>query len=85
MGLREKDLLVKCLPCKPEDPSSPSHKRANVTEETIKAVERVLSGEDITKGALYFVSRKYADPEKMRWFDNSLTKLFEHGGHEFFM
>lgn len=62
-----------------------TYKRAKVTEETIEAVERVLTGEDITKGALYFVSRKYADPEKMRWFDNSLTKLFEHGGHEFFM
>ena len=62
-----------------------TYQRARVTEETVEAVERVLAGEDITEGALYFVSRKYADPDKMKWFDNSLTKLFEHGGHEFFM
>ncbi len=61
-----------------------TYQNVKVTEETIDAVERVLAGEDITQGALYFASRKYADPEKMKWFDNSLTKLFEHGGHEFF-
>lgn len=55
-----------------------------VSEETQEAVERVIYGEDITKGALYFASRKYADPEKMKWFDNSLTLLFTYGGHEFF-
>ncbi len=57
---------------------------ARVTQETIDAVERVLMGENITQGALYFASRKYADPEKMKWFDSSLTRLFEHGGHEFY-
>ena len=62
-----------------------TYQKAVATEETIAAVDRVLSGEDITKGALYFVSRKYADPDKMKWFDRSLTKLLEHGGHEFFM
>lgn len=61
-----------------------TYENARVTQETIEAVDRVLAGEDITQGALYFASRKYADPEKMQWFDNSLTKLFEHGGHEFF-
>lgn len=61
-----------------------TYQSVKVTQETIEAVERVLAGEDITQGALYFASRKYADPEKMKWFDNSLTKLFEHGGHEFF-
>ena len=55
-----------------------------VTQATINAVERVLKGEDITQGALYFAARKSADPGKMRWFDNALVKLFEHGGHEFF-
>lgn len=61
-----------------------TYQSVKVTEETIAAVDRVLEGEDLTQGALYFASRKYADPEKMKWFDNSLTKLFEHGGHEFF-
>lgn len=58
--------------------------RAEATEETIEAVDKVLAGEDLTEGALYFASRKYADEEKMKWFDTHLTKLFEHGGHEFF-
>lgn len=61
-----------------------SYNRVKVTQETIDAVDRVLSGEDITQGALYFAARKYADPEKMKWFDCTLVRLFEHGGHEFF-
>ncbi len=55
-----------------------------VSAETIEAVDKVLAGEDVTEGALYFASRKYANPEKMKWFDNHLTKLFSYGGHEFF-
>ncbi len=58
--------------------------RVKISEETKEAVERVLYGEDITEGALYFAARKYADPERMKWFDNSLTLLFSYGGHEFF-
>lgn len=61
-----------------------TYQKVKVTQETIEAVERVLMGEDLTKGALYFAARKAADPEKMKWFDCSLVKLFEHGGHEFF-
>lgn len=57
---------------------------AKPSEETIEAVDRVLKGEDITQGALYFAARKYAQPEKMKWFDAHLTRLFQHGGHEFF-
>lgn len=55
-----------------------------ISEETIEAVDRVLAGEDVTQGALYFASRKYADDEKMKWFDQNLARLFEYGGHEFF-
>lgn len=55
-----------------------------VSEETIDAVNRALCGEDVSEGALFFAARKYANPEKMRWFDTNLTFLFEHGGHEFF-
>ncbi|MCM1125587.1 MAG: cell wall hydrolase [Lachnospiraceae bacterium] len=64
--------------------ASGSYNRVKISQETVDAVERVLKGEDISQGALYFASRKYADPEKMKWFDCSLTKLFEHGGHEFY-
>lgn len=55
-----------------------------VSEETKEAVERVLAGEDISEGALYFAARKYANAKSMRWFDEHLTFLFAHGGHEFF-
>lgn len=61
-----------------------TYKSAKVTQETVDAVEKVLKGEDISRGALYFAARKYADPEKMKWFDCNLTRLFEHGGHEFY-
>lgn len=55
-----------------------------VSEETVEAVERVLNGEDLTQGALYFAARKHANSTSMRWFDEHLTFLFVHGGHEFF-
>jgi spore germination cell wall hydrolase CwlJ-like protein len=58
--------------------------QVKISQETKEAVEHALEGEDISDGALYFVSRTYADSEKMKWFDRNLTYLFEHGGHEFF-
>lgn len=58
--------------------------RVDISEDTVSAVERVLSGEDISNGALYFAARKYVDSTKMKWFDEKLTFLFSHGGHEFF-
>lgn len=61
-----------------------SYYRVRISEETVNAVERALMGEDISDGALYFAARKYADSEKMKWFDENLTFLFSHGGHEFF-
>lgn len=56
----------------------------SISEKTKTAVERVLQGEDCSKGALYFMARKYADSDNVVWFDNSLTWLFAHGQHEFF-
>lgn len=55
-----------------------------ITEETVRAVERALTGEDISEGALFFAARKSADPERMKWFDMNLEFLFSYGGHEFF-
>lgn len=60
------------------------YERIVVSEKTIEAVDRVLCGEDISEGALYFAARKRADSKKMKWFDEHLTFLFSHGGHEFF-
>lgn len=61
-----------------------SYYSVKVSEETKEAVAKVLSGEDVSEGALYFAARKYASDSSMKWFDCSLTKLFEYGGHEFF-
>lgn len=55
-----------------------------VSDETIEAVDRVLAGEDYSKGALYFAARRMANKKAMRWFDSSLQYLFRHGVHEFF-
>ena len=55
-----------------------------VSEGTYKAVEEALKGEDLSKGALYFVSEKYADPESLKWFQTKLTLLYSHGGHSFY-
>lgn len=55
-----------------------------ISPETVEAVERALQGEDISQGALYFAARKYADSDRMKWFDENLILLFKHGGHEFF-
>ena len=61
-----------------------SYNKVQISEETVNAVGRALAGEDISQGALYFAARKYADRESMRWFDEKLTLLFRHGGHEFY-
>ena len=55
-----------------------------ISEETVEAVNRVLQGEDNSKGALYFAARESANQEYMKWFDDKLQRLFVHGGHEFF-
>lgn len=55
-----------------------------VSEETREAVDRALAGEDYSQGALYFMNRRWSDAGNAAWFDQSLTYLFRHGGHEFF-
>lgn len=58
--------------------------KVEVSDETVQAVQKALEGEDISEGALFFAARKHADSDSMRWFDEHLTFLFRHGGHEFF-
>ena len=58
--------------------------KVRISEETRKAVERAVYGEDISQGALYFMARNAVSAEKLSWFDNKLTWLFAYGGHEFF-
>lgn len=55
-----------------------------VTEETREAVYTALLEEDISGGALYFIARKYADPDGLSWFESHLTSVTQYGGHEFF-
>ncbi len=55
-----------------------------VSSKTKEAVKRALEGEDYSKGALYFMSRKLAKKSSARWFDENLKWLFKHGGHEFY-
>ncbi len=55
-----------------------------VTDSTIEAVDRVLQGEDYSQGALFFFARDDADSVSASWFDSSLVKIFEYGGHEYF-
>lgn len=56
-----------------------------ISEETKEVVYSALRGEDASKGALFFMSRKYADPSNIEWFDNNLKFLFSHGGHDFYV
>lgn len=58
--------------------------RVKISETTRKAVEKVLRGEDESRGALYFVNRYAAAAEYMYWFDTKCTPLFSYGRHEFF-
>lgn len=51
-----------------------------VSEETKKAVDKVLQGEDTSGGALYFTMRTSANS----WFNTELTLLFVHGEHYFY-
>lgn len=56
----------------------------SITDSTKEAVSRALQGEDYSQGALFFANRRGASASNMRWFDNNLTYLFQHGGHEYF-
>lgn len=59
--------------------------KVKISKKTQEAVHRVLMGEDDSKGALYFMARKYADPDNVAWFDSDLRYLFTYGTHSFFI
>ena len=58
--------------------------KVTVSDKTREAVERVLSGEDESQGALFFMARRMANENAVRWFDNALEYLFQYGVHEFY-
>ena len=55
--------------------------RVSVSQETVDAVSRVMNGEDVSAGALYFKSI-YSDSS---WFDRSLSRVLEHGNQIFYI
>lgn len=67
-------------------PVKPGHRyyTVEVSQDTKQAVARALKGEDYSKGALYFIERKYTSSSKASWFDRSLRKVVKYGCHEFF-
>lgn len=58
--------------------------RTQVTDSVREAVDRALTGEDYSQGALFFSARARLGDESMAWFDTNLKWLFEHDGHEFY-
>ena len=52
----------------------------NASQGTIDAVARVMNGEDISQGALFFRSVR----SRSGWFDQKLSRVLEHGNHIFY-
>lgn len=57
---------------------------AKVTQDTINCVDRALSGEDYSQGALFFMNRGASRQGAVSWFDSHLTLVLQHERHEFF-
>ena len=55
-----------------------------ISDTTISAVNKAVEGEDISKGALFFMAREYSSKSNVDWFDEKLTYLFSYGGHDFY-
>jgi spore germination cell wall hydrolase CwlJ-like protein len=52
----------------------------SVSQDTVDAVARVMNGEDLSQGALYFRSVRSSNG----WFDRALNRVCEHGNHIFY-
>lgn len=55
-----------------------------ISDTTVEAVRRALEEEDISGGALFFLARKYAAKDNVKWFEDELEYLYSYGGHEFY-
>jgi len=58
--------------------------RVTVSDRTREAVNRVIDGEDLSQGALFFIAKNQAEERNIRWFNRNLKFLFEHGVHSFY-
>ena len=54
--------------------------QVSVSSDTVEAVSRVMNGEDVSAGAMYF----RATSSREDWFDQSLNRVLEHGNHIFY-
>ena len=63
--------------------SNGAYYRVVVDDVTREAVDRCLSGEDYSDGALYFFMRSATAASTASWFD-TLTFICKYGCHEFF-
>lgn len=52
----------------------------SVSQDTVDAVARVMNGEDVSGGALFFRSVNSTNG----WFDRALNRVLEHGNHIFY-
>lgn len=57
--------------------------KVKVTASTTEAVNRALYGEDYSMGATFFAALSHAGEGS--WHASHLTRLFEYGGHVFFV
>lgn len=55
-----------------------------VSKETKAAVDKVLKNGDYSKGALYFVAKRYTTKSKGSWFDRNLAWLSHHEGQDYY-
>ena len=55
-----------------------------VSDITVKAVQSAIEGKDLSKGALFFVAKEQANQEYVKWIDEDLKYLFQHGVHTFY-
>lgn len=58
--------------------------RVKVSNTTKEIVDKAVHGLDHSYGALYFVAKKRARPDRLAWFDSHLTCVQTCGGHTFY-
>lgn len=58
--------------------------RVSISGMTREAVNRVIDGEDLSQGALFFMAKAQAEEHNQKWFNGALKFLFEHGVHSFY-
>lgn len=58
--------------------------RVKVSNTTKEIVNKAVHGLDHSYGALYFVARKRARPDRLAWFDSHLQYVQTCGGHTFY-